>query len=80
MPNTMDTEGTVIEPNAMEADRSQDDATEANAIYADAFNGVADDEDTLEDGLFDGEALETTSQGKNPPSLRTLHGNLLTTT
>jgi hypothetical protein len=81
MPNAMDTEITEIESNAMEAvmdgalqgdameaDRSQDNAMEANVIYADAFNGVADNEDAFENDLFDGEALEMTSQGKNLPS------------
>jgi hypothetical protein len=90
MPDAMDTEMSEIDLDAMQAIEVaalQGDATDDNMINADAFDADAfdeledayEDEDTFENNLLDGEALENASQGKKLPSPRSLRKILLTT-
>jgi hypothetical protein len=85
MPDAMNAEMAEIDSNAraitggpfhgdvMGSDTSQGEATEANAVYADAFGGDAyDTEDTFEQDLLD---AETVSQGKKLPTSRILCAN-----
>jgi len=83
MPDAMDTDMVEVHSDAIQAIAGcavQGDAMDDNGIFThafgadpfdgEAFDGDAFDRDAFEDALLDGEALETTSQGKIMPSPR----------